>query len=158
MNIERLTRLAEWLEGGAMHHRINFDMNKGISIEEVPPTVEELSACGTSCCIAGAAVQFFDEDFDEWLRGMIAPTDDELEAVAGTETEVGWYSVLVKARRLLELSEKQAESLFEPHARHDRFTDRGDLAYYNDPDWAARVIRNLIATGAVDWEGTKEAR
>lgn len=35
MNIERLTKLAEWLENGALHNDVKFDMSKGIAITSI---------------------------------------------------------------------------------------------------------------------------
>ncbi len=52
MNIERLIEIAEWLEAGAPHkgNVHGFSME---SFERYDPK------CGTVCCIAGAANQFF---------------------------------------------------------------------------------------------------
>lgn len=53
MNIELIDRLIDWLEGGAPHtdldgNLLEFDMSAW----------QVKTDCGTSCCLAGAAVQF----------------------------------------------------------------------------------------------------
>jgi hypothetical protein len=147
MNIERLTKLAEWLEGGALHQTIIFDMSKGVSFTEVIPHDPQASIeCGTSCCIAGAAVQMFN-DLPALFLGQ-----EERGYLSNYGREIEWRVVGQEARELLELSVDQAERLFEPHLHHDH-----TIYYFNDPAWAARVIRHLIATGNVDWNGTRLA-
>ena len=54
------------------------------------------------------------------------------------------------ARGLLDLRLGQAEELFAPN--YPAPADWGDVT----PAWAARCIRKLIATGEVDWEGTRD--
>lgn len=141
MNVERLTRLAEWLEAGAPHERIKFDMTSGILVsvtEGFDPS--KPSACNTSCCIAGATVEFY---------GNV----DALATTHGYATfyhdpkfrELGWNEVRDEAEKLLGLEWDVAEDLFVP----------ADLEEVNDPAWAARTIRHLIVTGEVNWELTR---
>lgn len=147
MNIERLTKLAEWLEAGAKHERITFDMTRGLAFkitEDFDPS--KAAACATSCCIAGAAVQFFG-NVDELVAADPLPQPHWHRV-----EEFAWWRVRDEAELLLDLDYTKATSLFEPHCVYG-----GGLDDYNDPAWAARTIRRLIATGEVDWEATREA-
>lgn len=124
MNVDKLTEIAEWLEAGAPERNgvVEFDMRHFIE-----PNVHRL--CGTTCCIAGAALQF--EAAEPY-----ADTDEVFERLFMTVGEA--------ARYVLDLTNKQAEWLF-----HGRLGA--------SPAWAARCIRKLIATGKVDWAGTEHA-
>lgn len=168
MNTERLTKLAEWLEAGAPHERTEFNMSNGLVYYGVqsnddgePPDAEYVvNHCRTSCCIAGAAVQFFNTPArlleKEWADTGYAD---------GTES-IGWLRVSLEATELLNLSVEQAAQLFTPQARYqmcmpnysdvveyERLKRYGNLDSYSDPAWAARTIRHFLATGEVDWEG-----
>lgn len=118
MNIDRLTTIAEWLEAGAPHRDgvDGFDMSCWVKVE---------AACGTTCCIAGAAATFF------------------------TATTYPGFSA---GQKVLDLSSGKAQTLFCPHI--DRHVESLDAI---TPAWAARCIRKLIATGEVDWEGTRDS-
>ena len=142
MNINRLKQLAEWLEAGAPHERITFDMSKGISfkvIESFDP--KQIMACKTSCCMAGAAVQFFNKP-EALLRKELKESPQSFNI--GESYELKWLSVKTHAASVLGLDKEKAELLFEPNYGYD-------LHKFNDPQWAARTIRHLIATGEVDW-------
>lgn len=123
MNVDKLTEIAEWLEAGAPErdyvnefHMANFIRANG---------------CGTSCCIAGAAVQFE-------CHGACGSTLDTYSAP----------EVYKAAKGLLGLSEETAQELFYAESiQDDRFKGLNDIG----PQWAARVIRHLIATGRVEW-------
>lgn len=126
MNITRLTTIAEWLEAGAPHR-------DGVGGFDMRTFLNPLNDCGTTCCIAGAAIQFFgDQSAREVLsRGrFVAPT----------------------ATAILGLSEGSAKSLFFGFAINGDIIDLREVTVA----WAARCIRKLIATGVVDWEGTRE--
>lgn len=139
MHIPRLTTLAVWLEAGAPHQDSvdHFDMSRGVAY----------NACGTTCCIAGAATQFFggaegvalrDEAIKGWQTGMTVGD-------AGESTFYGEGGAFPVAMALLELTNEQACSLFTPnHLDEDEW---GSIT----PEEVARVIRNLIQTGKVDW-------
>jgi hypothetical protein len=120
----RLIEIAEWLEAGAPVRGkvVGFDMG----------TVMHEDICGTVCCIAGAAIQFFTP-----FRSLTAYSDDVLG------TPYGKYG-----QRELGLTESQAQALFCPPGSYSK-----PNAY--TPDWAARTIRHFLATGIVDWEATK---
>lgn len=145
MNKERLTKIAEWLEAGAKHDLITFDMTSGVRFtQEVPHDPDKAPYCASSCCIAGAAVQFF--------GGF---SEDDLESI-DTErfdghAEIAWDHILPKARELLDLDHFTAERLFTPNDFFVVPGSHGSLKAFNDPAWAARVIRGFIATDAVDW-------
>lgn len=143
MHIERLTALANWLEGGAQHklrignRDVVFDMNVGIKPlagvgEEFDP-----SSCGTACCVAGAAVEFFApeeatkliqrswEEAAGLIDDVITRGDDP------TEMDDEWWNdalaigfqggdpehplIFEQAQKLLGLSHEQASMLFLPH-------------------------------------------
>lgn len=144
MNKVRLIEIAEWLEGGAKHANIKFDMQKGLVITEEALAAEDPVACGTVCCIAGAAVAFNRDVINKHrLFGELNyyARDENGEY---TKREVNWERVREQGRDALGLTDTQASQLFMPPY----------LSKHNDPARAARVVRKLIKTGKVDWEGT----
>ena len=150
MNTERLAVLAEWLEKGAPHERITFDMCRGIGFSISLASVyyhalngNPANACKTSCCIAGSAVQFFGD-----VAELVAKLDEY--EVFCFENNMPFDDVHNAAAELLGLDEDQSYYLFTPHIEETEHP-YDSLAYYDKPAWAARVIRNLIATGIVDW-------
>jgi hypothetical protein len=76
------------------------------------------------------------------------------EAAHSGTGEAPWDRTFEEAQELLGLTFKQAQDLFVPVG-----TD-GDGIYgwgddwddFNDPKLAAKVIRNLIETGEVNWD------
>lgn len=82
--------------------------------------------CGAVCCIAGAAVHFFHPD---WIH-------------------LFHEQIFGNAAALLELDSDTADTLF--FAMPVR-VQLGEIP----TDWAARCVRKLIATGQVDWYGTR---
>ena len=117
MNIERLESIAEWLESGAPHRGAvdGFSMARW----------QMETTCGTVCCIAGAANQFFgDPDANKLLD-------------AGE-----------MAREVLGLSGSVAIELF---TQCESIADWSQIS----EAWAARTIRHLISTGDVDWEACR---
>lgn len=152
MNRENLTKLAEWLEAGAPHERLVFDMETGITFyvaEEFDPN--ELATCGASCCIAGAAIEFFGKP--QYLYDDLLIEGDRDPKDTGNDNEISapWYRVKTMAGQLLDIDPEEAEDLFTPNFRWG-----GDLTDYNDPAWAARTIRHLLATGEVNWAATRD--
>jgi hypothetical protein len=145
MNIELLTAIAVWLEDGAPA-RFGIDhFNMEYPIITDPHGLrtrreDGAPACGTSCCIAGAAVQF-----DLEARNLQPERQDE----------EGYC--LPMAERLLALTEDQAYALFYSYdLPAGGVLDQARYYSLNsiDPAWAARVIRKFIATGNIDWTGT----
>lgn len=155
MNKPRLIEIMQWLEDGARHENVAFDMRKGLIIESLPLDTKAPTTCSSTCCIAGAAVQFFEPD---WALDQVS--EDNL----GAELRfAGNYGVFGHARDLLGLTDEQARKLFTPvHGTGDGFSSfaAGESTYaeFNDPKWAARTIAYLLATGKVDWEATRENR
>jgi hypothetical protein len=144
MNIERLTKIAEWLEGGGKPNGVpaTFDMSSWL----MKYGHDEKNECGTACCIAGAAVLKFGSPHD------MARVDEYSASADGI------------GMRLLELTEEDSDMLFCPDSywpgmeegekEPDGWPERNEGV---DAAWAARTIRRLIATGEVRWDLTKEA-
>lgn len=134
MNIELIDRLIDWLEGGAHHtdldgNLLEFDMSAW----------QVKTDCGTSCCLAGAAVQFGDPHFAEVRLRTTNGNDNSL--YSGTRT---------RAQALLELTDRQADDLFAPWDRlggFDHFVERHDLT----PETAIHALTTLRDTGTPIW-------
>lgn len=67
---------------------------------------------------------------------------------------------VTRQRDLLELDWQTGVDLFYPHEAgealvNDGLAEDGDAWAHIDPQWAARCIRKLIATGEADWVGTR---
>lgn len=130
MNIDRLSEIAVWLES-------DVKTTKGVSEFDMRGFIENPlnHQCGTCCCIAGAAIQF----------SRVAPFANHFEATTCQDMHESFSET---AANLLGLDEVKADDLF---------FGRGygvDLTQIT-PAWAARCIRKLIATGEVDWVGTR---
>lgn len=150
MNVPRLLEIALWLANGAKHSKIVFDMSNGVKLAEAAFDKKDMSVCQTSCCIAGAATQFFDKTWIDTLIAKHLSTGDR----DADDSEVPFYGsegVFSQAQELLDLDDEQAKNLFTPGGRYS-----ASFAKYNDPNWAARTICHLVATGSADWEATKE--
>lgn len=128
MNIENLTEIAEWLEASAPPQNGSAGFCMNYFADE--------TLCGTIHCICGAAVQF------EAFRQRVSAEDIEV-LHGGDIVEAGAY--------LLGLSLKDAYSLFYP--TNHPFVVYGRIP----PEYAARVIRNLMATGKVEWNLPEQA-
>lgn len=150
MNVPRLLEIATWLADGAKHSKVVFNMQTGVSFEPAAFDKKNLSDCQTSCCIAGAAVQFFDST---WLSAFFAKqlAEGEIDADDPELPFYGTTGVFGQAQELLDLTNGQAEALFTPGGRFAMSFEE-----YNDPAWAARTVCYLIATGKADWSATKE--
>jgi hypothetical protein len=124
---QALIDVALWLEAGAPHKGDvdGFDLSVGVAMRD--------PACGTVCCIAGALVQF-NEPVTEKLKSQMEYDDDD--------HEYNWGTVFRRGMAIAELTEEQAEALFEPDV-----WDRSEVT----PAEAARVIRHFVETGEVDW-------
>ncbi|MBS7457714.1 hypothetical protein [Coralloluteibacterium stylophorae] len=156
MNLDRLDTLARWLEDGAKHERITFDMTKGIAIKTTELfDPEKPTECGSSCCIAGAAVQFFGDlsDLDPYMVARRLEEERRYGDDAEEEVQFRWGDIMDDAAELLGLTPGQARALFEP-GMHPIWPYTYEE--YNDPAWAARTIRHLMATGEVSWAATEK--
>jgi len=144
MNKRRLAGIARWLERGAPHKKnvVEFNMVEGFKYKDVKATAAETNACGTTCCIAGAAVQFYSKPVELIEKAMQETT----------YPHIPWFMVRNEAEELLGLDSKTADKLFM-----GRMASGGNCRHLVDSKWAARVIRKLIATGEVDWEGCRTA-
>jgi len=142
MNKRRLAGIARWLERGAPHKHnvVAFDMSEGFKYKERKATAVETNACGTICCIAGAAVQFYNKPVELIEKAMQETTS----------SHIPWFMVRNEAEKLLGLDSVTANKLFMA-----RLASGGSCRHIADSKWAARVIRKLIATGEVDWEGCR---
>ncbi len=142
LNIPPLTELVVWLEAGAKYEDNNgfeFNMNEWLEVRAQPGG----HWCGTSCCIAGAALQFGDP---ELLNTLVAERVSP-DIVTSRYVTIGNRSNVPQlAGQLLGLDEDEADKLFMPW---DYYPDTYDETI--TPDKAALVIRNLIQTGEVDW-------
>ncbi len=149
MHIPRLTQLAEWLEAGAPHKNgvDHFDMGHGVAV----------TSCGTACCIAGAATQFFGGEVGQSLLQEAKQVyEEELgDDLPTPRGEAPWQGdglidgVFGHAMELLELDQNQARELFTPKPIDQNFWS------LITPAEAAQTIRQLIATGEVDWSHSK---
>lgn len=151
MNIALLTKIAEWLEAGGHHVDekglpVTFNMAKGLAFDvednEYTASANDYEGCGAVCCIAGAAIQFSNPRF-------LTP-----DVVARETGEAEWGRISAAAADTLGLDLSTAYRLFDP-PRYNALFRGQELSDFNDPAWAARVIRHLLATGDVDWEGTQ---
>lgn len=140
MNTELLTRIKTWLEAGAPHREapdgFSFNMARWLNIEGTPD-----NWCGTSCCIAGAAVAFHGFKLPLWEQNYLR--DVGRNSVSDVVDDDG-NEILIRdqAQALLGLTYEQAESLFVPrHKPLEAIT----------PAEAAQAITHLIETGEVQW-------
>lgn len=144
MNKRRLAAIARWLEAGAPEkkHVIGFNMNHGIVFNKLKETPKKTYACGSTCCIAGAAVSFFNNPV-KMLENEFQYMDHHMKALSFLG------GIKPEAMELLDLKYHEASRLFEPEVLN---ADWSSIT----PAWAARCIRKLIKTGEVDWQGTKK--
>lgn len=152
MNKQLLGELAEWLEGGAKHKYVTFGMGVGILVKKTrKDRLKDIRTCKTVCCLAGAAVQFYNEP-QKILERAIEETHPKYGKQYGkADRQLPWSDVSDEAKHVLGLDNLTAATLFFPPAWSD---DTGESSI--TPAWAARVVRHLIATGVVDWLGNKD--
>jgi len=132
MNKEALIGVAEWLEAGAPHvgDVIGFNMEVGVEFSN--------SGCGAVCCIAGAVCQF-NQPF-HLQTGELGEVCFPKYPKHSPED-----SVMGRAQGILGISDYEADELFTPNR---------DFVNWNNvtPVRAAKVIRNYIKTGVIDWD------
>lgn len=141
MNKENLLKVAELVEKGS--HKFNgihaaFNMANWIEVDidkDIPlylaykkrTDVEDPHVCNTTACIAGFAALL--SDYETFKHAdCITPADEIVSA----------------AREYLGLTEEQAEDLFCGYTS----------GYVTGPQ-AAKVIRNFVETGKIDWEDVR---
>jgi hypothetical protein len=97
LNIPLLNTIIDWLAAGAPHTPagFGFDLDKGIfrTFDE-----DASEGCGTTCCIAGAAIAFSDPNY--------------MQLVPECGDEADWGKVQRRAAKLLGINGKAAMSLF----------------------------------------------
>ncbi len=138
MNLENLAQLRDWLKYGALD--VKFDMRTGLRLVKLDPEAE--TACGTVCCIGGAA---------HWMsQGMPTPTEmitlnrDNLVDGLFHKDMVSWEHLAPEALRWLGLPDNGG------FMKHDLFDP--DLAPYKcTPRQAARAVQNVM-NGLEPWE------
>lgn len=142
MNTDRLAKIAEWLEAGGWDGLRGFSLNctMGFHDFDVEQTFRRPLARLECCCdLAGYAIHKFG-DPESYRHALRDNRDGSYDVpILTAETD---------AASLLGLAEGVAFRLFDPFGN-------GPEDDYNDPSWAAAVIRRLIATGKVDWPGCK---
>ncbi|MDR3445950.1 hypothetical protein [Dyella sp.] len=123
---QRLIEVAEWLEAKtpAKAGVVEFDMSHWV----------EQNECGTSCCIAGAIVQF-----DQAANGRAALSVGEIGEIDEGLAD-HYYSIGDYAGDLCGLNTAQADELF---------TNNLDAT----PSDAATAIRRFLDTGEMYWDG-----
>lgn len=145
-----LTKVAQWLEAGAPHVQVADNIEVGHFNMEYAVVANPGSGddCGTACCIAGAVCQFEmlglnerSKDGDlEWMpEGLFSNEIKKDSSVKGA---------FYLAADYLGMGYDAARHLFEPFNIEVEFLEQDE---YNDPEIAARVVRNFIETGVVDW-------
>jgi hypothetical protein len=133
-----LDQVADWLERGAPHVDIN---GRKIDNFDMAYAVQD-DGCGTSCCVAGAVVQFNNlGKLDE--TGTLKFWD-----------EGGYDGAEKLATEFLGISEEDAGQLFMPWTSLELENEVGEsprAARFSDPIVAGKVIRTYLTTGQIDW-------
>lgn len=133
MNKHRLTVLADWLERGAPHAHIRFDMRTYIAkfdkngrvLPDCDVNVKPEDVCSTACCMAGVLTQTY------------AP-----HTLVRNGRVILGVPIWRIAAQVAGLTRTQAYLLFVPPTIPlNRITAKE----------AAKVVRHLVATGVVDW-------
>lgn len=142
MDTVRLSVIAEWLEAGAPEKGAvkGFNMADGAARDPIYP------ACGTVCCIAGAAAYFFDPEIEAKFETILDFEEEEARSYGGRRAVADFYGrhgIMDAGMRALDLDENTATALFLPESAGSLLTI--------EPATAARVVRHLIATGDVNW-------
>lgn len=134
-----LDQVATWLENGAPHVDIDGrridDFNMKYAVNE--------GSCGTSCCVAGAVVQF------EKL-GVLHDGDIYFDEDPYNDSGAGKL-----AQDYLGINDKDARALFLPWDNDELVDKHPHLCHnaspFSDTAVAAKTIRNYLATGDIDW-------
>lgn len=124
LNLCRLNVLAEWLEAGAPEA-------KGVDAFDIRVWNVERE-CGTVCCLAGAAVQWWGDPTNRPEEFGIFERGDQY---------------ITQGAEILGLSRQNANKLFTGFPGAHSGLNASPIS----PKCAARVVRHLIKTGKVDW-------
>ncbi len=120
MNVENILKVADAIEQHSIPD-LGFNMyDYAINLASYGEGIADNSGhnCGTTACIAGWAV-----------------------AVRDNTSEIERSDFFDEARDYLELTERQAHSLF-----------LGNMSPKTTPAQAVKVMRNLAETGVIDWD------
>lgn len=151
MNVERIQHLIDWLKDGSKECKVRFNMNEGIVFDPVEIDRSEPNKCGAAVCLAGATVWFFNDlpKLMHYARQMNREESwlEQHRNFDPTSLFIPWYRIMEEAPALLGLEYSKAQRLFVPGSYSEK------LYLFNDPEWAIRVLQNLIVTGKVDWWG-----
>lgn len=160
--VEALTPVLEWLEKGGHHvsddgRVLAFDMSN-FKDDYYPPEDEwgDVKSCGTSCCIAGAVVQFNKHLF----------TEDQINFL---DAEVHYNSILAVAEKI-GMSRGTAAKLFyasdsdvSTYAKFVNGMDVGNMIFREGrdqpvrslfnlrPEHAVKTLKGYLKTGRVKW-------
>lgn len=123
-----LIKVAEWLEAGTPHVDI-----KGRKLDkfDIKKSVKTFSYFGTTCCIAGAIVQF-----------------EGLGTLVNNDRDMGYFGekgVGNLATEFTGLGKEEALDLFLPFSTD--YYSKTCHANFNNPSTAALVIRKGLAVG-----------
>ena len=147
MNVEALMKVVYWLENGTPE--VDFNMNYGIVYTMKDPDaefIEKDNICKTTCCIAGYVAHTMNNPLEDCFS-TLEYSHNKLWAAGKKEafygTEGNWTGTKEVAMDILGLEYDVATELFENYPL--------GIA----PNGAAKVIRNLIETGKVDWSIAK---
>ena len=125
MNTELVNKVLAWLDAGAPHEKTGFSFDMSSYVHDGEPCVTH--PCGTTCCMAGAAIAFASPAVFKELRADS-------------------YDVNVKsaAAALLDIPVSDADELFSPIFLDYEYADV-------TPALAANVLRKYVKTGKVVW-------
>ena len=139
MNTALLTEIRDWiLTEKPASHGFEFDMQMWV----VAHTTDNSGHwCGTTCCIAGAALLFSDPDY------ISSHLSDEAQHYGEDEEITLDEGIENLAAEALGLPLKTAEQLFNPWSAFMEL----NLDSHQPPEHVARVIDHLIETGEVNW-------
>lgn len=159
--VDALTPVLEWLERGGEHvdekgKILKFDMSN--FSEEFYPQDEEFTgqACGTACCIAGAALQFNKHLF----------TEEELALV----DDFVHYDAILEVAKRIGMTRQTAAKLFyasdsdvSSETKFYNYMDVGNMIFregdntpvrslwHLKPEHAVVALKGYLKTGRVTW-------
>lgn len=131
---EMFTPVLAWLDAGAPHTREGVDHQVFFNMDYFLDTREDIGACGTVCCIAGA-IDIFNNlgiDAQEMPKGV---------NVATAKCE--------KIGEIVGMTPQQVNDLFI--AENNPYLEDNDDRFWISPAEAASAIRSMLATGEVVW-------